>query len=342
MRIGIDVDSGERQFEELVNGSLESSRQNPNITFFLIGKAERIRANFQDIISYPNVFLVDAKEYVEMNETPIHSLRKKRDATVLIGARMLKKNTIDVFFSAGNTGATVAASVITLGTLNGIRKPSMAAFFPRIGGGETLILDIGANPEISEETLFHNAVLGQAYYQVVWDKKEPTVGLLNMGSETDKGSTNLKKAFNYLSTIPSFVGNVEGYNALNGSVDVVVCDGFTGNSILKFAEAMKDLFSYTLKEVFSDKDKNKNRQNLLSYTFSALGVYKEKKKMITEKITPKYYGCAPLLGVNGCVLVGHGMCTKKDLINSIDLGLKLYENKFLKKISHSIKKFIKK
>jgi len=342
LRIGIDVDSGERPFQELVSGALESSYQNQNISYFLIGKSDRIRDSFNDIESYSNVFLVDAKEFIQMDESPILALKKKRDATVLIGCRMLRNNTIDVFFSPGNTGATVAASVLTLGTINGIKKPSMAAFFPRIGGGETLILDIGANPETNEETLFHNAILGHAYYRVVWDKTEPTIGLLNMGAEIGKGSTNIKKAFNYLSGISSFIGNVEGYNVLNGSVDVVVCDGFTGNSILKFAEAMKELFSSTLKDVFSDKDKGKNKQNLLSYTFDALGIYKEKKRVITERITPKYFGAAPLLGVNGCVLVGHGMCSKRDLINSISLAYKLYKDKYMRKISLNVKNFLKK
>lgn len=342
MRIGIDIDSGERPFTELVDGSLESAYQNPNISFFLIGKSERIRESYLEIESYNNVFLIDAKEFVHMDESPILALKRKKESTVLIGCRMLRNNTIDVFFSPGNTGATVAASVLILGTINGIKKPSMAAFFPRIGGGETLILDIGANPETNEDSLFHNAILGQAYYKAVWDKQDPSIGLLNMGAEIGKGSTNIKKAFNYLSTIPSFIGNVEGYNVLNGSVDVVVCDGFTGNSILKFAEAMKELFSSTLKDVFSDKGNYKNKKNILSYTFDMLGVYKEKKKLISEKITPKYFGAAPLLGINGCVLIGHGMCSKKDLMNSVQLAYKLYKDKYMKKIISSVKSFLKK
>lgn len=342
MRIGIDVDSGERPFEELVNGALKSSYDNPNISYFLIGKSERIRDSFRNIESYGNVFVVDAKEFVSMDESPILSLKKKKDATVLIGCRMLRTNTIDVFFSPGNTGATVAASVLTLGTIQGIKKPSMATFFPRIGGGETLIIDIGANPESNEETLFHNAVLGQAYYKAVWDKIEPTIGLLNMGAEYGKGSANIKKAFNYLSGMPSFLGNVEGYNVLNGSVDVVVCDGFTGNSILKFAEAMKDLFAATLREVFSDKGKQNLNKNILSYTFDMLGAYKEKKKMISDRITPKYFGAAPLLGINGCVLVGHGMCSEKDLINAVMLAHKLYKDKYMKKIISNVKNFLRK
>lgn len=339
MRIGIDVDSGERSFEELVRGALKAFTLIPNITIFLIGKSERIRKSFPEIESNTKIFLVDAKEVILMDESPTFALKKKRDATVLIGCRMLASNTIDVFFSPGNTGATVAASVLTLGMIKGVKKPAMAAFFPRKGGGETLILDIGANPECNEESFSYNAILGQAYYSVVFDKPEPTIGLLNMGVEFGKGSTNIKKAFSLLSGIPSFIGNVEGYNVLNGSVDIVLCDGFTGNCILKFAESMRELFASTLLEVFSDNSTIKlNKKNLLTYTFNMLGVYKEKKKMISDRVTPKYFGAVPLLGVNGTVLVGHGMCSEKDLVNAIMLANKLYKDKYLEKIISNLEK----
>jgi glycerol-3-phosphate acyltransferase PlsX len=340
LRIGIDVDSGERPVEELIGGVLKSSQNNPSITYFIIGRSDRIHSLFPDIGRNENIFLIDAKDVILMDESPILALKRKKDATVMIGARMLRNNTIDAFFSPGNTGATVASSVLTLGMIPGIRKPAMAAFFPRIGGGETLILDIGANPEFSEESLFHNAIMGQAYYHAVWDNAEPTVGLLNMGTEYSKGNLSAKKAFQYLSQIKSFIGNVEGYNVLNGSVDVVVCDGFTGNSILKFAEAMKDLFASTLKDAFSEEP-GRNQKDFLQYTFGMLGVYKKKKKLISEKITPRYFGAAPLLGVNGLVLIGHGMCRDRDLVNAIELAHKLYQDKYLKKVTSLVKKSLK-
>jgi phosphate acyltransferase len=336
LKIGIDVDSGERSFEELVRGALKSTQFIPDTSVYLIGKSDRIINSFPAIDSIPNVYLVDASDVIYMDESPIVSLKKKKDATVLVGTKMLKNNIIDIFFSAGNTGATVAASVLTLGMIKGIKKPSMAAFFPRIGGSETLILDIGANPEIDEEYLFQNAVLGQAYYKVVHNKPEPSIGLLNMGAEFGKGSASLKKAFNYLSKIPAFIGNVEGYNVLNGSVDVVVCDGFTGNSILKFAEAMKEFFTSTLKEVFSETSNRSSSETLISYTFNKLGFNKEKTRLLYKRLAPKFYGAAPLLGINGTVLIGHGMCNEKELFNAIELAAKLIKENYLKKIIGSI------
>jgi glycerol-3-phosphate acyltransferase PlsX len=332
LKIGIDVDSGERSFEELVRGALKSTHALQNITVYLIGKADRIRNSFPSIEKLSNVFLVDSNDVIYMDESPIIALKKKKEATVLTGCKLMKNNTIDVFFSPGNTGATVAASVLTLGMIKGIKKPSMAAFFPRIGGSETLILDIGANPEVNEESLFQNAILGQAYYRVVHDKSDPTVGLLNMGAEFGKGSSNLRKAFDSLSDIPSFIGNVEGYNVLNGSVDVVVCDGLTGNSILKFAEAMKEYFTSTLKDVFDMDSLTPSTDTILSHTLNRLGFNKERAKLLYTRLTPKYYGAAPLLGINGTVLIGHGMCSEKELINAIELAYKLYKNKYLFKI----------
>ena len=336
MKIGIDVDSGERSFEELVRGALKSTQLLQDLSVFLIGKSDRIKNSFPAIDKLNNIFLVDSKDVITMDESPIVAIKKKRDATVMTGCKLLKNNTIDVFFSPGNTGATVAASVLTLGMIKGIKKPTMAAFFPRIGGSETLILDIGANPEISYESLYQSAVLGQAYYRIVHDRMDPTIGLLNMGAELGKGSTNLKKAFEKLSDMPSFIGNVEGYNVLNGSVDVVVCDGFTGNSILKFAEAMKEYFTSTMKEVFDLSSLRPSSETFFSHTLNKLGFNKERAKLLYERLTPKFYGSAPLLGVNGTVLIGHGMCSEAELINSVHLAHKLHKNKYLYKIISNV------
>ena len=320
MRIGIDVESGERSFQELIKGSLRSVQYFPDIFIYLIGNSTKIKKAFPEIISISNLSLVQANEIIYMDEKPISALKKKKGSTVAVGIDMLKSNIIDVFFSAGNTGATVVASVLKLGMIHGIKKPSMATFFPRIGGGETLILDIGANPDADEEDLYYNAILGQAYYKLIWDKYNPSVGLLNMGAESGKGSIVIKKAFNYLNKIPAFIGNVEGYDLFNSSVDVVVCDGFIGNSILKSAEAMKKYFIFILKKVFSDNISKNKSKKIMSYVFNLLGFYTKKKKMIIEKIMPKYYGAAPLLGVNGIVMIGHGTCSALELINAIELS----------------------
>jgi len=340
LRIGIDVDSGERPFYELVSGALESLEKYKDISIYFIGRSDRIREYFPQIENSDKIFLVDAKEIVYMDESPVIALKKKRDATVFIGCRMIKDGSLDFFFSPGNTGATVASSILTLGMINHIKRPALATFFPRLTEYETMLLDIGANPEATEENLYQNAILGLAYYTIIWDKESPTIGLLNIGSEYSKGDKNVKKAFDLLKNNPFFIGNVEGYNIFNGSVDIVVCDGFTGNSMLKFAEAMKDYFLSVLKDSFLSTEKIKNK--FLSYALNIFGFIDEQKKNLYDKILPRFYGAAPVLGVKGGVLVGHGMCGSKDIKNAIDLAYFLYEKKYLQQMNNLVNILFKK
>ncbi len=342
MRIGIDIESGERPFQELIRGVFKSVQFNPDIQYFLIGNSKKIKISFPEIESYKNIEIIHADEVIYMHEKPVFAIHKKKNCTVNIGVKLLKNNSIDVFFSPGNTGATVVSSVLNLGMIEGIKKPAMGTFFPRIGGGETLIIDIGANPEAKVENLFQNAVLGITYYNLIWEKTNPSVGLLNMGGEFEKGSLLLKKTFNFMSDIPNFIGNVEGYNVFNGSVDIVVCDGFTGNSILKIAEAMKKFFIDALKGAFSDNNTKSKIRNMMSYSFSLFGFYNEKKKILTDKILPKYFGAAPILGVKGLVMVGHGACTALELINAIEFSKILIKKNYNDEIKIYTKKLLKK
>lgn len=342
MRIGIDVESGESPFQDLVKGSLKSIQYFPDIFVYIIGNSNNIKKKFPFIDKISNIILVDAKEVISMDEKPTVALKKKKFSTVTIGINMLKNNEIDVFFSPGNTGATVVSSVLSLRMIDGIKKPAMATFFPRIGGGETLIIDIGANPEANENDLYNNAIMGKAYFNLIWDKKDPTVGLLNMGVESGKGSVEINKAYEIMKEVPNFIGNVEGYNVFNGSVDVVVCNGFLGNSILKIAEATRKYFIYTLRKSLSNDLKISKFDKFLLYIFNLSKIYTLKKKIITNMLLPKYYGAVPLLGVKGLVMIGHGNCTSTELFNAIELTHKLYSLDFINKIIEYTKKMLKK
>lgn len=328
MRIGIDIESGERSYKELIKGALRASELLPDLSIFIIGDTNKVRKEFPSIDSKSNTFLVNAKKIITMNESPASAVKRKKDATVMVGAKMLKNDTIDVFFSPGNTGATVAASVLTLGKTTGIKKPALAGFFPRMVSGETLLIDIGAISDCTEENLFHNALLGGFFYKTIYPASRPKIGLLNMGTEQGKGRHYHKKTFNYLKNLDNFVGNVESYNILDGSVDVVVCDGFTGNSILKTAEAMKELFIVKLREHFegvSSKITGRIFKHLShNYSFSD-----DHLSAISNSLLPQYYGSAVLLGVNGIVLIGHGMCGEDELVNSIILARRLYDERYL-------------
>lgn len=336
MKLGIDVESGENSFEEFIRAALKSSSTLPGISLFLIGNSLKIKKSFPVIDEYPNIYLINSNSVIGMDEAPLRAVKSKKDSSVVVGTKLLKNGTIDIFFSPGNTGATVASSILNIGRIHGIKKPAIAAFFPRQGLGETLILDIGANPDCTVENLYHNALLGKLFYKMLYKTENPRIGLLNMGKEHGKGRYNLKKSFSLLNSIEGFIGNVEGYNVFNSSVDVVVCDGFTGNSILKTAEACKDLFINTAHEIIEEKRRNSVLSNLFKFKKAA----KWYKNKFTEKLIPEFYGAAPLLGVNGTVLVGHGACKEADLINAILFAKKLYELDFLKNIKQDLKKIL--
>lgn len=325
MKIGIDVDSGERPFYELVEGVLQSSLIYTDSVFFVIGDSSRIRSFFSQISEVDNIVLVDAKDVIGMDESPIIGVKRKKNSTIVTGVNLLKNKTIDILFSPGNTGATVAASVLGLGLYPGLRKPCMGSFFPRMEQGETFILDVGANPEAREDYLYHNSILGTAFYKNIFDVKVPKIGLLSVGTEFGKGSGVIKKAFSYLSGIDGFIGNVEPYNIIDGSVDVVVCDGFTGNTVIKVAESLKKLFSHKFKNYMSGSVDGSFAKKMILNPLKKMIVGSRNISELTESMLPVYYGAAPLLGVMGGVLVGHGMSGKNDVINAIEFALFMYE-----------------
>jgi glycerol-3-phosphate acyltransferase PlsX len=343
LNIGIDVDSGERPFAEMVRGALASLALDPDISLTLIGNENRILESFPHIIkdNDKRVKIVGTADFIRMDEKPT-DVRKRRDCTVVIGCRMLKNKTIDAFFSPGNTGATVVAACLYLGYLPGIKRPAMAASFPRKDGGETMMLDVGANPEVSEESLLQNAKLGVAYHSVISSSlAEPRIGLLNMGTEADKGTTYIKKAYSYLNKQAAigkviFNGNVEPYNILDGSTDIVVCDGLLGNTMLKFAESMIKYLMGVLSGSVSDKHKGFG-EKVMTSAMSVFHLWSKVKERIKGKVTPKYFGAAPLLGVDGTVLIGHGMCNAKDVTNAIELALLLHQRKYIEAMTAFMK-----
>ncbi len=346
MIVGIDVESGERPFHELVEAALLSADRIDDITVVLIGNQKNIEKKFPDINSNNKIQIVNSNEIIYMDESPVSSVRTKKNSTVVTGIKLIKDGSLDAFFSPGNTGATVAASILYLNTIAKIKKPALSTSFPGNGSNETLIIDIGANPESTEEGLCNNAILGMAYYSMIWEKDLPTVGLLNMGSEYGKGSHQIKKAYEKLESIPTFLGNIEGYNLFNGSVDVVVCDGFMGNSIIKMAESMTGFFYKILKSEFREPTVRSHKKgttavkNALIGTLESLGAFELKKNNIIQKLYPRFYGGAPLLGVEGLVLVGHGNCSGSDLINAIELANFLHGKDYKNEMRKNIDRFV--
>ena len=326
MKLGIDINSGERPFQELLEGVPFSSKKYKDSLFYIIGNVEKIRESFPEIDSFSNIRLVNSTDVIGMDESPLLAVRRKKNASVCVGMKLLKDKEIDLFFSPGNTGATVVAAVLDLGLLAGLKKPAMATFLPRLDDiGETLILDVGANPEAKEEYFYQNAQLGSAFYHGLFGKENVSVGLLNMGTEYGKGSNFIKKVHQMLSNVEGFQGNVEPYNIIDGTVDVVICDGFTGNTLIKVCETFQKLLLTKMQAYFSRVfsiswwQRFSFGKALQSSFFNSL-TFSKKKRRLKNLFMPRFYGAAILLGVNGQVLVGHGNCSKSDVINAIDFA----------------------
>lgn len=334
MRIGIDISSGERPQNELIEGVIFSSVIHKNIKFTIFGKESYINQAFPGLKKHTNINIINSNEVISMEDSPIFAVKRKKNSAIVMGVEMLKNKEIDFFFTPGNTGAAVAASVLSIGMIKGIKKPAMSTFFPRMNPeSETLILDIGANPEFKEENIYHNAIMGSVFYKLLFEKETPTIGLLNMGTEFGKGNLLSKRAFHLLSTLEGFVGNVESYDVVNGKVDVVVCDGFTGNIILKIAESVGNLIRSRLNSTFGSTKKKASFLKILK----SMGIIKIDRNLLHGSLRPRFYGAAPLLGVNESVLIGHGMTRKKDLINAVEFAIELHKKNYLTFFTENVK-----
>ena len=273
-----------------------------------MGNEERIECEIERMNLRQVPFsIVLAPEIVRMDDSATDVLRDKKNSSIAIGIDLVKKGRAEAFVSAGNTGAVMATSLVKLGKLKGVVRPCLAALFPTFSGKGVVLLDVGANVDCKPNHLFQFAVLGSIYASEVLRTRNPRVGLLNIGSEENKGNDTVIETYGILKNSDlNFVGNIEGKDITSGKVEVVVCDGFVGNAILKFAEGFA---STTLAIV--DKATKKSTQGTKHLPDS--------QWLQTIRTTLDYaeYGGVPLLGVNGICVIAHGASSSKAIKNAI-------------------------
>jgi glycerol-3-phosphate acyltransferase PlsX len=258
----------------------------------LVGMADSLQA-----FSHERVTIVAASEVVAMDDPVEVALRKKKDSSMRVAIQQVKDGSASVAVSAGNTGALMAIARYLLKTLDGIDRPAIATQMPNAAGGATTVLDLGANVDCSAEHLLQFAVMGSALASVLSGRGEPTVGLLNIGEEATKGTEPILQTHALLSeSTMNFIGNVEGRDVLAGTADVVICDGFVGNIVLKFAESMLGLLKAKIKGYAA-----KSIVHKIMVLFMLIPL-----KKILKDFDYQEYGGVPLLGVNGVVIIGHG------------------------------------
>ena len=301
MVIGIDMMGGDYAPQQSLLGvDLFLADAVPGIELMLIGNEQVLREHFPTLP--PSVSFVHATEVIDMHEPPTRALRDKPGSSMNIGFDLLAKGTVDAFVSAGNTGAMMVGVFYTIKAIEGVLRPTISTVIPKVQGGYGLILDVGLQADCKPENLLQNAILGSIYAQNILEIENPTVGLINIGEEEGKGNLLAQAAYRLLkeNKFINFIGNIEGREILTGKADVMVCDGFTGNVILKTAEAMYDAAKH---------------QNLENDSFFGRFHFEN-------------YGGTPVLGVNKPVIIGHGISNAKAFSNMIALGEKLVVTKF--------------
>lgn len=280
-------------------------------TIVLVGNEKLAKSWFKSNNIDITVFeFIHADEVISMNEHATKALRKKPNNSISVGFNALKNKEIDVFSSAGNSGAMLVGSMFSIGPIKGVIRPSITSVLPKKNGGVGLILDVGVNADCKPDVLFQFAILGSLFAENVYNIQKPKVGLLNIGEEKGKGNLLTQSTYQLLEDNDdiNFVGNVEGRDLFNDKADVIVCDGFTGNVVLKLAESFYSLI---------------NQKNIKDDYF--------------ERFNYEIYGGTPVLGVDGNVLIGHGISNENAIKNMILLGKDLINSNLNSKIKKAFR-----
>jgi glycerol-3-phosphate acyltransferase PlsX len=312
MKIGIDIHGGDYAPDVTVKGSIEATKYlSADDKLVLIGNTADIERISKENDFDPAVFdIVHTEETIGMGDHPAKSFTKKPNASIVLGFGLLSQGKIDAFASAGNTGAMLVGAMQVVKSIPGVIRPSITAAVPRISDKPTLLLDVGINPDCKPDVLYQYAILGSLYAEHVLNIDNPKIGLLNIGSEEEKGNLLTKTTYQAMkdTTEFNFIGNVEGNDFFTDKVDVVVCDGFVGNVVLKTAENVYRLI----------KQRNINDD-------------------FFEKFNFENYGGTPILGINKPVVIGHGVSNEKAIKNMILHTREVVQSNLLDKIKTAFK-----
>ncbi len=331
MKVAIDAMGGDFAPREIVLGAIEALKT-VSCEIVLVGDQELIEQELQKqgVSANGSITVRHASEVITMHDHPGAAVRKKKDASVVVATKLVKDGICDVVISAGSTGAAVAAALFGLGRIQGIERPSIATPIPN-RAGMTILLDSGANVDSKPKHLVQSAIMGSIYTKYVLNIPDPRVGLLNIGEEETKGNELILATYPLLQQLKTirFIGNVEGRDIPRGSVDVVVCDGFVGNVVLKVGEGFATTILQLIKEAIKDS-------GLLTKIASLMIL--PALKTLKKQLDYAEYGGAPLLGVNGGFIICHGSSKARAIKNAIRVAHEFAEKKVVEHIRESLAK----
>lgn len=334
LTIVVDAMGGDNAPACVVEGAVEALRESANrFELLLIGQEEKVTPLLKEYESESlNWRFMHAPEVITMDDVPATAVKSKQDSSLVHGLKLCKSKEAHAFVSAGNTGALMAASLFVLGRLSGVQRPTIYAYFPRLGEGLTNIVDVGANVDCKPEHLVQFAEMLTIYQRYAASIDNPTVGLLNIGEEEGKGPDYLKQTWNLLKEAHgenriNFIGNIEGHDILAGKATIVVCDGLVGNSILKFGESVPHFLGALYKPALE--------KLVMSGQLSeaAAAVAGQAFKQIFESFDVEKFGGVPFLGVDGISIVGHGRSSSRAIKNMIYMAEHMIEQRVNERIA---------
>jgi phosphate acyltransferase len=306
MRIGIDIMGGDYAPKATVLGAIAAQANlSSNQHLVLLGDKELISPILEEQNFNPDHFeYIHTSEVIGMGEHPTKAIVQKPNSSISVGFQLLKEGKIDSFASAGNTGAMMVGAMFSVKAIPGVNRPAISAIIPKEKGGFGILLDAGANADCKPENLLQFGILGSLYAKYVYNIDQPKIGLMNIGEEEEKGSLLTQASHHLLkeNTLLNFIGNIEGRDLFNDKADVIVCDGFTGNVVLKLAESF---YVLTLKKGLKDE--------------------------FFDRFNYEQYGGSPILGVNAPVIIGHGISSPEAIKNMILLSKEMVETKIIEK-----------
>ena len=326
-KIAVDAMGGDNAPQEIVAGAIRAAAE-LDIDILLVGNPDAIKTEIaKHGNNMNNIEIVPANGMVSMDEDAIVGVRRKPDASINVSMNLVKQERAQAIVSAGHSGAAMAAALLSLGRIKGIDRPAIGAVFPTMYANKSVIvLDVGANVDCKPKYLEQFALMGSVYSKYVLEVEEPKVGLVNIGEESSKGNELAKESYKLLNNNPqiSFIGNAEGRDVLSGDFDVIVCDGFVGNVLLKFAEAIGGIMLQIIKEELPYGVRGK----------IGTGILKPNLQRIKQRIDHAEHGGALLFGVNGVCIISHGSSQAPSIFNAIRIAKEAVDHQVLDRIQN--------
>ncbi len=324
IRVVLDVMGADKGIAGMIDGGIDIARQqSDSLEVLFVGHQDEIEEKLSNRTDLPDNLLVEHAEQVVPMDIPATEGARLKDSSIAVGLRLVREGKADAFVSPGNTGSVMASSLLTLGRIEGVSRPAITSIWPTVTDRPCVVLDVGANVDCKPQHLQQFSVMGSVYHSVIFHTEAPRVGLLSIGEERSKGNDLIFTARKALTDSKiNFVGNIEGRDILSGRIDVAVTDGFTGNILLKFAESIAPLL------------KQRIQRQIQTNIFSRMGamLLLPFLKRMQGQLDYAKYGGAPLLGVNGNVIICHGSSSATAISNAIKVAHEMADNGILKRI----------